>query len=326
MIELESIHKRFGETVAVRDVSFRAQPGEVFGIIGPNGAGKSTSIRILLNIYRADSGRVLFGNRAFRESDKERIGYLPEERGLYPKVKVGQLLHYLARLKGTAPGDADSRIDWWLRRFDLADRRESRTDSLSKGMSQKVQFIAAVIHDPEILILDEPFAGLDPVSVDVLREAVTELRNAGKTVLFSTHVMEQAERVCDRLLLIDRGQVVLHGTLDEIRRRFGSNSVRIEFDGDPAILRQHSAVSELAEYPRYLEARLAEGADSNALLRDLIEHATIHRFERVAPSLHSIFVDMVGGRRSSANGNPRNNEALNGETPNGHAETGEEAR
>lgn len=294
MIELRGIRKSFGSTVAVRDLSFHANPGEIFGVIGPNGAGKSTAIRILMNILAPDAGEVLLAGKPFTEADKARIGYLPEERGVYPRVTVLQFLRYIAELKGMSASDANSAARRWLERFGMGDRADSKTDSLSKGMTQKVQFISAILHEPAIVVLDEPFSGLDPVSAETLKDTVLELKKAGTIVLFSTHVMDQAERLCDRLLMIHKGDAVLSGTLGEIRERYSSNSVQIEFDGDASMVRKSVHVAAVTEYPRYVEATLAEGGDSNALLGELLQSARIHRFERVAASLHKIFVDTVG--------------------------------
>lgn len=294
MVELRRIRKSFAGTVAVRDLSFQAMPGEIFGIIGPNGAGKSTAIRILMNILAPDGGDVLVSGKSLRPRDKARIGYLPEERGVYPRVRVSQFLRYLGELKGMSGPAAEDAARRWLERFGLADRKESKTDTLSKGMTQKVQFVGAVQHDPDVVVLDEPFSGLDPVSTETVKDAVLELKRAGKVVLFSTHLMEHAERLCDRLVMVHRGEAVLSGSLREIRERYGSNTVQIEFDGDASDVRASPHVSAVTEYPRYLEATLTEAGDSNALLGELLERARIHRFERLAASLHRIFVETAG--------------------------------
>jgi ABC-2 type transport system ATP-binding protein len=294
LVELRRIRKSFAGTVAVRDLSFQAMPGEIFGIIGPNGAGKSTAIRILMNILAPDGGDVLVSGKSLRPRDKARIGYLPEERGVYPRVRVSQFLRYLGELKGMSGPAAEDAARRWLERFGLADRKESKTDTLSKGMTQKVQFVGAVQHDPDVVVLDEPFSGLDPVSTETVKDAVLELKRAGKVVLFSTHLMEHAERLCDRLVMVHRGEAVLSGSLREIRERYGSNTVQIEFDGDASDVRASAHVSAVTEYPRYLEATLTEAGDSNALLGELLERARIHRFERLAASLHRIFVETAG--------------------------------
>ena len=207
------------------DVSFRAQPGEIFGLLGPNGAGKTTTIRMIMNLLTPDSGEVLFDGRPVEERDKNRIGFLPEERGLYRRQTVAEVLTYLAALKGVPKSQSAATIRSWLTRFDLADWHDQRVDRLSKGMAQKVQFIAAVVHDPEIIFFDEPFAGIDPVAIDILRAALVELARTGKTVLFSTHMMEQAERICERVHIIDQARTVLDGRLSEIR----ITTVRVPF-------------------------------------------------------------------------------------------------
>jgi ABC-2 type transport system ATP-binding protein len=225
MIELRGVRKHYGEVKAVDGISFTARPGEVFGLIGPNGAGKSTTIKMIMNILAPDGGEILFDGKPLGKRLKDSIGYLPEERGLYKKVKLGEMLAYLASLKNAEPGEAARRIDRWLARFDLAEWKNRRCEDLSKGMSQKAQFIAAVAHDPPYLFLDEPFAGLDPVATDLLRETVLETSKAGKTILFSTHNMEVAERLCSQIFLIDHGREVLSGAMDEVKSRYGRNAV-----------------------------------------------------------------------------------------------------
>ena len=241
MIEVREVVKRYGDHLAVDGVSFRAQPGEIFGLLGPNGAGKSTIIRMIMNILAPDAGRVLFDGRPLAEADKERIGYLPEERGLYQRQTVREVLTYLAALKGVPAARSAAAIAAWLERFELADWRDRRVEQLSKGMAQKVQFIAAVAHDPEIVFFDEPFSGIDPVSTDVLRGALMELARAGKTVLFSTHLMDQAERICERVHIIGRGRTVVEGRLSEVKDRFGTGSIQVELDGDAGFLRGRPA-------------------------------------------------------------------------------------
>ncbi len=295
MLEVVEITKRFGDTLAVDAVSFRSAPGEIFGLLGPNGAGKSTTIRMVMNIIGPDSGRITFRGTPLTEADKNRIGYLPEERGLYGKVLVGDMLRYLASLKNVTRSDAEPRIDEWLDRFGLAEWKDRKVQELSKGMAQKVQLIAAVVHDPEFVFLDEPFSGLDPVSTDVLREAVLDLNRAGKTLLFSTHNMEQAERICHRVLILDRGRTVLEGPLSEIKERYGHRTVVIELDGDIDYLKSHPAVRSLSHYPRWAEIELADGHSSDEIFQALANRVSVRRFEVVRPSLHKIFVDQVAG-------------------------------
>jgi ABC-2 type transport system ATP-binding protein len=268
----------------------------VFGLLGPNGAGKSTTIKMIMNILAPDSGSILFGGRPLSDSDKPRIGYLPEERGLYRKVKIGEMLLYLAGLKGADPAASMRRLDEWLERFGLSEWKAHPPEDLSKGMAQKAQFIAAILHDPEFIFLDEPFSGLDPVSTDVLKDVVLELAGKGKTILFSTHAMEVAERICSRILIVDHGREVVSGTLDDVKSRFGKNAVSVEFDGEldlPALGRMVGAVNR---FPRYAEMELAAGADAQDLLRALVGMVRVRRFEVLSPSLHGIFVSMVGKR------------------------------
>ena len=293
MIEVREVVKRYGDHLAVDGVSFRAQPGEIFGLLGPNGAGKSTIIRMIMNILAPDSGQVRFDGRPLTEADKERIGYLPEERGLYQRQTVREVLTYLAALKGVPAARSAAAIGAWLERFELADWRDRRVEQLSKGMAQKVQFIAAVVHDPEIVFFDEPFAGIDPVATDVLRAALMELAGAGKTVLFSTHLMEQAERICERVHIIDRGRTVIDGRLSEVKDRFGAGSIQVEVDGDTGFLRADPLVAGLTGYPNYVEIEPAEGVAPERILKLLVDRVRVRRFEVVAPSLHRIFVERV---------------------------------
>jgi ABC-2 type transport system ATP-binding protein len=294
MIELRSVSRSFGRVTAVDGISFATRDGEIFGLLGPNGAGKSTTIKMIMNILRPDSGEILFNGSRIRESDKDRIGYLPEERGLYRKVKINEMLLYLASLKNAHRPAAEKRLDEWLARFDLMDWKYRTPDTLSKGMAQKVQFIAAVLHDPEFVFLDEPFSGLDPVSTDVLREAVLELAGRGTTILFSTHNMEVAERICSRLLVIDHGRELISGSLADIKSRFGHNTVIVEFDGTIDFGTLSRLVRSTARFPRWVELELVEGASHQELLRVLLDQVSVRRFEVVSPSLHRIFVDLVG--------------------------------
>jgi ABC-2 type transport system ATP-binding protein len=305
MIELRAIRKSFGSVKAVDEISLATKAGEIFGILGPNGAGKSTTIKMIVNILKPDSGSILFNGRPIRESDKDRIGYLPEERGLYRKVRIDEMLLYLAGLKNIDRSTAAKRLDAWLDRFGLTEWKKSTPEALSKGMAQKVQFIASVLHDPEFLFLDEPFSGLDPVSADSLREAVLELGSRGKTILFSTHNMEVAEKICSRLIVIDHGRELLSGTLADIKSRYGRDMVVVEFDGTIDIGSLAGMARNLSSFPRWAEFELAEGASPQALLETLIGQVSVRRFEVVAPSLHNIFVELVdeaGNKRPESTG------------------------
>jgi ABC-2 type transport system ATP-binding protein len=294
MIELRDVRKCFGELKAVNGVSLSTGAGEVFGLLGPNGAGKSTTIRMIMKILAPDSGSILFNGRPILEEDKARIGYLPEERGLYRKVGIGEMLLYLASLKGADPASSARRLDEWLERFGLAKWKRRPPEELSRGMAQKAQFIAAILHDPEFIFLDEPFSGLDPVSTDELREAVLELAQKGRTVLLSTHNMEVAEKICSRILIIDHGRVIVSGPLADIKSRYGKNSISVEFDGELDLERRPLPVSVISRFPRYIEMELAGGASAQEVLAALVGRVSIRRFEVVAPSLHGIFVQIVG--------------------------------
>jgi ABC-2 type transport system ATP-binding protein len=295
VLEARNVRKAYGDVVAVDGLSFVARPGEIFGLIGPNGAGKTTTIRMAMNIIAPDSGQMLVRGRPLAEEDKARVGYLPEERGLYRKVKVEAMLLYLASLKGMGEAAARKSIDYWLERFGLGGWKARKIDELSKGMAQKVQFIGTVLHDPELVLFDEPFSGLDPLSQDMLLAAMLELRAKGATVLFSTHIMEHAEKICERLLLVDKGREVVTGTLAEVKSRYGRNAVQIEFDGDAAFVSDLSFVAGATAYPRWIEVELAPGSDPDDLFRAVAGRLRVRRFEVVAPSLHKIFIRLVGG-------------------------------
>jgi ABC-2 type transport system ATP-binding protein len=293
MIELKQVSKQFGSVTAVDNLSFSTGKGEIFGLLGPNGAGKSTTIRMIMNILAPDQGTILFDGKPLTEQDKDRIGYLPEERGLYKKAKVHDLLLYLGRLKGKPDDLLNRNIDYWLDTFELREWKSSKVEELSKGMAQKIQFIAAVVHDPEIMFFDEPFSGMDPVSTDLLRESIDQIAAQGKTVLFSTHIMEQAEKICSKIMLINHGKELVYGSLDEIKDRFGTRSVIVEFSGDGSFIQKLPQVERVIQYPRYSEIALADGADPDALLRSLTGKISIRKFEIVAPSLHNIFIALV---------------------------------
>jgi ABC-2 type transport system ATP-binding protein len=253
-----------------------------------------------MNILAPDSGSILFGGTPLCEADKPRIGYLPEERGLYRKVKIGEMLLYLAGLKGADPAASARRLDGWLERFGLSAWKNRPPEDLSKGMAQKAQFIAAVLHEPEFLFLDEPFSGLDPVSTDVLKEAVLELAGRGRTILFSTHNMDVAEKICTRILIIDHGREVVSGTLTDVKTRFGRNAVSVEFDGELDMPGLARLVRSVNRFPRWVEMELADGVAAQAVLEALVKTVTVRRFEVLSPSLHGIFVAMVGKAASGA--------------------------
>lgn len=294
MIEVQNVTKTFETLRAVDSISFSVRPGEIFGLIGPNGAGKSTTIRMIMNIIAPDSGTILFNGKPLSEPDKDLVGYLPEERGLYKKMKVRDLLAFLAEIKGADRNRTAERIESWLTRFGLKDWKNRKIEELSKGMAQKVQFIGTIIHDPPVLLFDEPFSGLDPISQNLLLEIFLELKNAGKTIIFSTHIMDHAERICERILLVNKGKAVLSGSLSEIKSRFGTNTVQIEFDGDGSFIESLPYVKAARTFPRWTEVELSGSDMADKLYQDLAGKIRVRRFELIEPSLHSIFVRLVG--------------------------------
>ena len=291
---IDHITKSFGEFAAVSDLSLNVRPGRIYGLLGPNGAGKTTTIRMIVNITAPDSGRIEVFGRQLTPELQDRIGYLPEERGLYKKMKIRDQLKFFAELKNVKGKEADKRIDKWLDRLQLTEWKTKKASELSKGMQQKVQFITAIIHEPDLLILDEPFSGLDPVNVELLKEIVLDLKAADKTIIFSTHQMELAEKVCDDICLINRSRKVLDGSMREVKRSFGRNAVALRLEGGDAVLADRSLVSKIERHSDGVEALLAEGADSQVLLRKLIAAgARVERFEMIEPSLHDIFIEKV---------------------------------
>ena len=291
---IDHISKSFGEFTAVSDLSLAVYPGRIYGLLGPNGAGKTTTIRMIVNITAPDSGRIeVFGQQITPEL-QDRIGYLPEERGLYKKMKVGDQIKYFAALKGINGREADQRADRWLARLKLVEWKNKKASELSKGMQQKIQFINAIIHEPELLILDEPFSGLDPVNVEVLKEIILELKAAGKTIIFSTHQMEVAEKICDDICLINRSRKILEGSIREVKRGFSRNAVALRLQGGESVLEDTSLINKVQRHSDGIEVLLTEGASTQALLKELIAaDATIERFEMIEPSLHDIFIEKV---------------------------------
>ncbi len=298
-VVVEHLSKSFGDTRAVEDVSFEVGPGQVFGLLGPNGAGKTTTIRVMLDIFKPDSGSVEILGATPDKVSKDRIGYLPEDRGLYKDVALEQVLVFLATLKGLGDGEAKSRLVPWLERMDLYEHRHKKVQELSKGMQQKAQLIAALMHEPDLIVVDEPFSGLDPVNTRLIEEIIQEQVKAGRTVIMSTHQMYQVEALCDRIVLIDHGRTVLYGRVDEIRRDFAANAVVLQAEGD------------LSGLPHVLESRqengewrlsLETGADPQEVLRALVARTgvKVERFELAEPSLDDIFITVVTGGTSPA--------------------------
>ncbi|HWP44543.1 MAG TPA: ATP-binding cassette domain-containing protein [Blastocatellia bacterium] len=300
VVEIQNVTKRFDEFVAVRDLSFEVRRGSIFGLLGPNGAGKTTTIRMIVNIFAPDSGSIRVLGEQVSTRTQQRIGYLPEERGLYKKMKVGEQLVFFASLKGVGSREASKRADEWLARLDLGDWRDKKSEELSKGMQQKVQFIAAVLHDPELLILDEPFSGLDPVSVNRLKGVIVDLKGRGKTIIFSTHQMEQVEQMCDDICLINHATKVLGGSLREVKGRFGRNTIILDYEGPNSFLGD-DLIKRCNQFPNYSEMVLQDGADPQEVLRRaMAAGARINRFELVEPTLNDIFIESVTRTKSAA--------------------------
>jgi ABC-2 type transport system ATP-binding protein len=298
-LEVEQITKTFGEQRAVDEVSFSVDPGEIFGMLGPNGAGKTTTIRIILDIFKPDHGRVAILGGPMTEAKKDRIGYLPEERGLYQDITLDRCLNYLASLMGLPAPEAHRRINGYLDRFDLTAARQKKLKELSKGMQQKAQLIATLVHDPELVIIDEPFSALDPVNTQMVKDLLRELRDKGVTIVMCTHQMHQVEELCDRIILINRGQSILYGKLDEIRRQFSGQELIVAADGPlpelPGVVRaaphNHSG----------MRLSLAPGTSAQDILRALVaQNVCVEQFEIAMPTLDEIFIQVVQGREEPA--------------------------
>jgi ABC-2 type transport system ATP-binding protein len=299
-IRLSGIGKAYSGHVAVDSLSLSVARGATFGLLGPNGAGKTTTLRMIMNVLGPDTGTIEILGRPAAQESRDRVGYMPEERGLYPRMVVEEQLLFFAELKGVPRKEASQRLMPWLERLGLLEWRQRKLNELSKGMQQKAQFIATVLHDPEILILDEPLSGLDPVGVNVMRDVFLDLRRRGKTVVLSSHQMETVERLCDSIALIDRGRKVLDGAVSEVKSRYGKNTVVLAYDGDGAFLASLPGVVKVSDFGRYVEIRMSEEADSQLILREATSRLRVSRFEVMEPSLHDIFVEQVTAKGEAA--------------------------
>ncbi len=293
ILTLENIVKSYDKNVAVDDVSFEVPRGSIFGLLGPNGAGKTSLIRIITTITRADSGTAYLDGEVLNSRHPEQIGYMPEERGLYRKMKVGEHLLYLARLKGLSKNGAREQIDHWFEKFNIEDWWDKKVEELSKGMQQKIQFIATVVHQPKLLILDEPFSGLDPVNTNLLKDEIHDLHNQGVSIIFSTHRMEQVEEVCEYIVLINKGKNVLEGKVKDVKDKFKRNRFRIDYEGQlPAGLEEKADIIEQSEHSIIIQVE-KEGR-SNELLQYLLQKGVyIHAFNEILPTLNEIFIRQV---------------------------------
>jgi ABC-2 type transport system ATP-binding protein len=291
-VEIRDVTKTFGKIAAVDDLTLDVPKGSVYGFIGPNGSGKTTTLRMIMNIYYPDAGSIRVLGEDAHGASTDRIGYMPEERGLYKRMKVREILRFYGELKNGR--DVKAEVERWLERFDLVDWANKKVEALSKGMAQKVQFIATVVSRPELVILDEPFTGLDPVNADVLREAVLELQARGTTVIFSTHDMNVAERMCDFIFMIFKGRKVLDGTLTSIQDEFGNDTIRIRASDGTAVLERTDGVEKVTNFGRMQELRIAAGRDPQEIVAAVMSRTRVDSFELARPSLHDIFVRIAG--------------------------------
>jgi len=298
-VELENITKTFGKTTAVDGLSLSVPEGSIYGFIGPNGSGKTTTLRMIMNIFYPDSGAIRLFGETHTGAFNDRIGYLPEERGLYKKMKVREVLQFYGELKSGRKVDRE--VDRWLEKLDLTDSARKKVETLSKGMSQKVQFIAAVVSDPELVILDEPFSGLDPVNMEVLRDAVLELQAKGTTVIFSTHDMNVAETMCDFIFMIFKGRKVLDGTLSAIQDTYGTDTIRVRTDGGLSALQGLKGVESIHDYGQVQELHVSQTSDPQHILASIMARANVKSFEITKPSLHDIFIRIAGNEAREVN-------------------------
>ena len=295
VVELAGVTKAYESKVAVRDLSLSIEAGQMFGLLGPNGAGKTSSIRMMMGITLPDSGTVSLFDKPFERQSLERVGYLPEERGLYKKMKVLEQLVFFGELHGLSAAESRKRATDWAQRLEIADALAKRTEELSKGMQQKIQFIGSVLHDPGLIVMDEPFAGLDPVNATLLERTLLDFKDQGKAILFSTHLMDQVEKLCDSICLINNGEAVLAGRVREIKSRYERNHVIVEFEGSADFL-SSAEIAQAKNFSGHAEIRLKPHGDAQKLLHEATAAATIYRFELVEPSLEEIFIQTVGGK------------------------------
>lgn len=293
-VQLSGVRKCYDEFVAVDSLTLTINPGGIYGLLGPNGAGKTSTIRMLMGITVPDAGQITVFGEQLGRAHMDQFGYLPEERGLYKKMKVLDHLVFLGQLKGLSSPEATKRANAWCERFEFSSWTGKKVEELSKGMQQKVQFIATILHDPRLVIMDEPFTGLDPANAVVIKDVLLEMAKSGKTILLSTHRMDQVERLCQSICLITHGRAVLEGDLSQIKAGYGRHNVQIKYDGDARFLQEKRLVQSYNDYGNYVEVRLAPGADSQELLRLASSHARLDRFEVMEPSLEEIFIDVVG--------------------------------
>lgn len=299
LIELKEVSKSFGSVKAVDKLSLVVPKGSIYGFIGPNGSGKTTSIRMIMKIMYPESGEIRIEGETGQSSRLSNVGYLPEDRGLYKKMKIGELLHFHGELNGGS--NLAEKIDYWLQRLDLGGYKNKKVETLSKGMRQKLQFIATILHQPGLIILDEPFGGLDPVNADMMKDIILELQKQGTTIIFSTHDMSMAERMCDYIFMIYKGKKVLDGTLENIQNQYGNDTIRIQSDLGAEALKELEGIENVNDFGKQQEIRLKEGIDAQKLLAVLLKKTSISKFEITKPSLNDIFIRIAAPERKEVN-------------------------
>ena len=292
-LKLENVYKSYGDVRAVSDLSLDVKEGQIFGLLGPNGAGKTTTIRMIMDIIKPDKGTIEILGEINRKKNRDKVGYLPEERGLYPKMLVKEVLPFFAAIKGVSPRVVQDRAFDWLEKLDLAEWNEKKVEELSRGMQQKLQFICTILHDPRIIILDEPFTGLDPVNTDILKDVIIHLKKNGATIIFSTHLMDQVEKMCEGICLINKGVPVLRGSLSEVKGQFGKNRIKLRFEGKADFLQDSTVVASFDEYNQYVELSPAAGVKPQQILQRALQSVTVQHFEISEPSLNEIFKTVV---------------------------------
>lgn len=293
-LKVEKVFKQYGDKTAVNGISFEVGKGEIYGLLGANGAGKTTTMRMVLGLIYPDGGSIQYNGQPYNEGLLSSLGYLPEERGLYPKVKVSDQIHYFAKLRGMSQKDADSRLKHWLEKFNVPEYYNKRVEELSKGNQQKIQFIASIIHSPQIVIMDEAFSGLDPVNVELLKSTVKELRDEGATILFSTHRMEHVEELCRNITILHKSNPVLQGSLKEIKKKFPRERIILGTEGDVQGLETIAGVTRVVRHENRYELFIADEAAGRPVLELAMKQSNINRFEILEPTLNEIFIKMVG--------------------------------
>ncbi len=294
-LEVKNLTKTFDKLVAVNRASFEVPEGSIFGLIGRNGAGKTTTIRMMMNIYLPDEGEVILKGAKVGQEFKNKVGYLPEERGLYKKMKVLETLLYFAEVKGKSGREVHKKAEEYLKRFELYDRRLSKVEDLSKGNQQKIQFISTILHDPDFIILDEPFSGLDPVNTNLLKDIILEMKQKGKVIIFSTHLMDFAEKMCDHIAMIDHGKIILKGSLKEIKSKFAQRNVSLNYEGDISFLNGSGIIEKIENFGNTTGIRLKDSKHTQELLRMLVDkNIVVKKFDANEISLHEIFLELAG--------------------------------